>query len=77
MKEYTDPPYSFICTLLTVKLKALQKYLDEIMRMAKIWPRKSLVGALIDRIYTSYTQYPYLEDEIYYIVYSKDESILV
>jgi hypothetical protein len=47
LKDGTDPPWGPIYALSIVELKALHEYLDEMLRMGKIWPSKSLAGAPI------------------------------
>jgi hypothetical protein len=47
LKDGTDPSWGPINVLSTVELKALCRYLDEMLRMDMIRPSKSLAGALI------------------------------
>jgi hypothetical protein len=47
VKDGTDPSWGPIYALSAVERKALCKYLDEILRMGKIRPSKSLAGVPI------------------------------
>jgi hypothetical protein len=47
LKDGMDPLWGLIYALSAVELKALLKYLDEMLKTGKIWASKSLAGALI------------------------------
>jgi hypothetical protein len=47
LKDSTDPPWGPIDALSAVELNPLHEYLDEMLRIGKIWPSKSPIGAPI------------------------------